>query len=147
MKQRFSLTRFCRARTVSRNFLPDWSCFSSLHLTLASNPRVFPVAAEFLLREMEHGVPQEQIRFSLIAGAIGPKPCNDIDVQADGYRPLFRAVEFADFCPAPVNDGPDIGKINVRVFFRRDGGGVAFLVLCELLHRPSFRAIPRHERK
>jgi len=92
-------------------------------------------------------VAQEQVCFGLIAGAIGTKPFNDIDVQADGYRPLFRAVEFADLRAAPIDDRVDIGKINVRVFFRRDGGGVSFLVLCELPHKRSFRAIPRHELK
>jgi hypothetical protein len=87
---------------------------------------------------MEHGVPQEQVRFGLIAGAIGAKPFNDIDIQTHGYRPLFRAVEFSDFRAAPIHDRADVREINVRVFFCRDCGGVSFLVLCELPHKRSF---------
>ena len=100
-----------------------------------------------LLREMNHGGPQQPIRFSLITAAISFKPGDDVGIQAYSYRLLLWPIELADFGSAPIENRRRVGKVNVLVSFCGDGADVSLLLPCELPHKLSFRATRQHEPK
>ncbi len=96
---------------------------------------------------MEHGVPQQPIRFGLITTTISFEPGNDVGIQTHSYGFLLWPIELADFGSAPIENRRDVGKINVRVSFCGDDADVSLLLLCELSHRLSFHATQQHEPK
>jgi hypothetical protein len=93
--------------------------------------------------EMSHGVSQQPIGFSLIAAAIGFKPCNDVRVKTHGNGRLLWPIELANFGSAPIKNWRDVGKINVLFSFCGDSSNVSLLFLCEFPHSLSFRATQR----
>ncbi len=96
-----------------------------------------------LSREMKHGASQEPIRLSLVTASIGFEPCQDIRIQAHRYWFFERPIELANFSAAPIQDLRGIREVNVCVSFCGDGSHLSFLLLCELLHKLSFRVILR----
>jgi len=98
-------------------------------------------------REMKHSVPQQPIRFGLIAATVLFEPSNDVGIQTHSYGFLRWAIEPADFGSTPIENRGNVREINVRVSFCGDGADVSFLLLCELPHRLSFHATRQHEPK
>jgi hypothetical protein len=77
---------------------------------------------------------QEKIHLGLVAAPIALQPRNDVCVQPYSYWLLGGAMELSDFCPTPVQHFRHFRQINVGVLFGGDGGDLALLIFCELLH-------------
>jgi hypothetical protein len=96
---------------------------------------------------MEHGVPQQPIRFGLITTTISFEPGNDVGIQTHSYGFLLWQIELADFGSTSIENSGHVGKIDVRVSSCGDDADVSLLLFCELSHRLSFHGTQQHEAK
>ena len=106
-----------------------------------------PIAPALSPGRVKHGMAQQPICFGLIAASTCFKPIDDVGIQAYGDGFLNRPIELANFGARPVENWPNIGKINVFASFGCHGFDVSFLLLCELPHKPSFHGIQRRAPK
>src|SRR5580658_9481727 len=115
-------------------------------LGLASSPGMsLTVRRSRSSTEMSHGLPQKPVRFGLVTAAICFEPCDDVRVKTYRNGFLRWSIELANFGFAPIDNRRSVREINVLVSFCGDSSDVSFLLLCELPHRLSFRAIRQRE--
>src|SRR5208282_3617433 len=87
-----------------------------------------------------HGAAQELIDASLIAAAFGLEPGENIGVETNSHRLLYRAIKFADNGPAPIRNLPDVRGVNLRVRQCGQRGKLILQFLAPGSHRLSFPA-------
>ena len=115
-------------------------------LALASPPGMSLTARRSRsFTEMSHSLPQKPVRFGLVTAAICFEPCNDVGIKTHRNGFLRWSIELANLGSAPIDNRRSVREINVLVSFCGDSSDVSFLLLCELPHRLSFRAIRRRE--
>jgi len=115
-------------------------------LALASPPGMSLTARRFRsFTEMSHSLPQKPVRFGLVTAAICFEPCDDVGIKTHRNGLLRWSIELANLGSAPIDNRRSVREINVLVSFCGDSSDVSFLVLCELPHRLSFRAIRQRE--
>src|SRR5882762_4111937 len=95
--------------------------------------------------EMSHSLPQKPVRFGLVTAAICFEPGDDVGIKSHRNGLLRWPIELANFGSAPIDNRRSVREINVIVSFCGDSSDVSLLLLCDLPHRLSFRAIRRRE--
>ena len=74
--------------------------------------RGFPTTEVRLFCEMEHGVPQQPIRFGLMTTTVSFEPGDDVGIQTHSYGLLRGTIELAHFRLAPVEN---LGRTTSRI--------------------------------